>query len=156
MLACCSDSKIHQGELVVDVFVSFTQCVLLVVFCGLTTVDMVAFTGQTLVSLYPKLSVQQLILPTATFNAKYNAHHSTVDSSEVQVELDVIGTQLLSSNTDWLSHCGLECPSLVRSFSKQLGLFYITNHKTDLVLAGWAKSESQWLLGWQCFNQICC
>lgn len=118
--------------------------------CGLSTADMVAFTGRTLVSLYPKLTAQQLALPTGRLHDS-----STEVCSNNRSELDSIGVTLLQSNEQWARHCGDECPSLIRSISEDLGIFHLTDRAVDRVLDQWDVSEGQWSLGWDCANSLC-
>ena len=119
-------------------------------FSGLSTADMVAFTGRSLIAMYPKLTVQRLALPTLT-----TVTASEEEFSNVHEELDLIRVKLLHSNEDWARPCGSECPSLVRSISEQVGIFHLSDHPFDRVINQWQLSEGQWSLGWNCRNATC-
>ena len=130
--------------------VSLSECVLPLMLCGVTTADMVGFTGRTLVSLYPKLTVQHLALPSGR-----SVTSSSDAFADMQSDLDVVGVNLLTSNKEWMESCGSECPSLTRSITENLGMFHVTDQASDRVLDQWEVSEAQWSLGWGCSNSLC-
>ena len=134
---CCL--QVHQVDRRLTVFVSPSDCVLPVMLCGLTMADMVAFTGRTLVSLYPKLTVQQLALLTVRFSMA-----RADDLLNMRSELEIMGIQFLRSNKDWARQCGTECPSLVKSITEDLGLFHLGDQATDRVIEQW-KLNGLWV-----------
>ena len=133
------------------VIVSNSECVLPLMLCGSSTADMAAFTGRTLVSLYPKFTAQQVAIPTG----RIAMSSSSYDLANIQAELHNIGVQLLPSNEDWTRQCGPECPSLVRSITHNVGFFHLSDHALDRVVDQWEVSEAQWSLGWTCSNSSC-
>lgn len=133
------------------VIVSNAECVLPLLLCGSSTADMVAFTGRTMIALYPKLTSQRVAIPTG----RIAISSSPYEFANIQAELDNIGVQFVPSNEDWTCECGAECPSLVRSVTENVGLFHLTEHPVDRVLEQWEVSEAQWSLGWNCSNSSC-
>ena len=130
--------------------VSLSECVLPLMLCGRTTADMVGFTGRTLLSLYPKLTVQRLALLSGR-----SVRSSAEVLADITSKLADVGVNLLPSNKDWMRPCGCECPSLTRSITENLGLFHVSDEATDRVIEQWDVSEAQWSLGWNCSNSLC-
>ena len=130
--------------------VSLSECVLPLMLCGRTTADMVGFTGRTLVSLYPKLTIQCLALLSGR-----SVRSSADVLADMTSQLSDFGVSLLPSNKDWMRACGSECPSLIRSITENLGLFHVSDKATDRVIEQWDVLEAQWSLGWNCSNSLC-
>lgn len=116
---------------------------------------MVAFTGNSLVSLHPKLTMERIGLATKVFLDDYYELDATFDADNIERDLVNIGNQFLLDNSSWQRSCGLECPSLFRSSTNGLGVIALVNGVFDTTLQTWFEAEGLWRIGSECVNPYC-